>query len=325
VSWQSPIAVVLDVDGVLSPVGGHTSWGDDVVAGQVFGPAYTSPCLCARLDALATWVEVGCWWLTSWDGEMRAGMSPFPGRDWPVIADGSGRSARTGRRWWKRVALENWLGSHPEIRAIAWCDDHLRSPARQAAVRRSLTARGLDILLVAPATTQGLTPKDMEQLEEWLFRPSIDDCSSPPQTPEPVSRMPAPGAEAGPRGIGFRFRRPLTEDEFDAVVSAAKTRGKTGGLDGAFRATWDILLGEAEGMTLAEAHESGLKFFPAEYALPDSQAERLLGIWLRHRGPHYRQESDVGFRWMNMGPGSYPDETDGDTNTASGEAMNPYA
>jgi hypothetical protein len=36
-----PVAV-FDVDGVVSPVHGHTAWGDDVVAGNVFGPAYTS-------------------------------------------------------------------------------------------------------------------------------------------------------------------------------------------------------------------------------------------------------------------------------------------
>ena len=118
-----------------------------------------------------------------------------------------------------------------------------------------------------------------------------------------------PSGPSSHRGVGFRFRRPLTDVELDAIIDAAKRPGKDGGLDGAFRATWDILLTEAEGVTMAEATEQGLKFLPAEYAIPESQREVLLGIWLRHRGPRYRKQSAVGMLWMNMGPGSYPDET----------------
>ena len=110
------------------------------------------------------------------------------------------------------------------------------------------------------------------------------------------------------RGTGFRFRRPLTDEELETIKAAAKRRTKDGGLDGAFRATWDILLGEAEGMTMAEATERGLTFFPAEYAIPHSQSEIVLGIWRRYRGPRYHKESVVGMLWMDMGPGSYPDE-----------------
>jgi len=107
--------------------------------------------------------------------------------------------------------------------------------------------------------------------------------------------------------VGHRFRRPLTDAELDAIAAAAKRRGKSGGLNGAFRATWDILLGDAEGMTMDEATERGLRFHPAEYANPQSQSEVLLEIWLRHRGPH-RKASAVGMLWMDMGPGSYPDD-----------------
>ena len=46
-------ALVVDVDGVVSPVHGHTAWGDDVVAGHVFGPVRVSPAMCARLDEIA--------------------------------------------------------------------------------------------------------------------------------------------------------------------------------------------------------------------------------------------------------------------------------
>ena len=117
-----------------------------------------------------------------------------------------------------------------------------------------------------------------------------------------------PSAEPPHRGVGFRFRRPLTPDELDSITAAARRRGKDGGLDGAFRATWDILLGEAEGLTMDEAAWRGLKFHPAEYAIPHSQSETVLSIWRRHRGPRYPNESSVGLLWMDMGPGSYPDD-----------------
>lgn len=128
--------------------------------------------------------------------------------------------------------------------------------------------------------------------------------NAPDSPPEP----PPPRDSSSPRGVGFRFRRPLTDAELDAITAAAKRRGKDGGLDGAFRATWDILLGEAEGVTMDEASARGLKFHPAEYAIPQSQSEILLRLWRRHRGPRYRKESSVGMLWLNMGPGSYPDD-----------------
>ena len=110
-----------------------------------------------------------------------------------------------------------------------------------------------------------------------------------------------------PRGVGTRFRRPLTPAELAAITAAARRGGRDGGLDGAFRATWDILLGEAEGMTTAQASVRGFRFHPAEYAIPESQAEVLLGLWRRYRGPRYPRDSAVRMLWMSMGPGTYPD------------------
>jgi hypothetical protein len=163
----SATAVVCDVDGVLSPVHGRSMWGDDVVVGYLFGPVFSSPSLCARMEAIAG-PGVGCWWLTSWDAEMRAAMSPFPGRQWPAIAEGFGSASRPGRRWWKLAALEDWLDRRPGTTRLAWCEDQLRPAARRAAVRRSLHARGLeDVLLLAPDTAVGLTPHDLVRLEEW--------------------------------------------------------------------------------------------------------------------------------------------------------------
>lgn len=158
---------IFDVDGVVSPVHGRTAWGDDVVAGNVFGPVLTSPALCARLDGLTRAVPgLSCWWLTSWTAEMRADMNPFCGRDWPVIAEQPVPAPR--RSWWKLKALDRWLADEPEVAALAWCDDHLRPPARDASVRRRLMRHRIRVLLLAPDPAQGLTPSDLDSLTAWV-------------------------------------------------------------------------------------------------------------------------------------------------------------
>lgn len=160
-------ALVVDVDGVVSPVGGHTAWGDDVVAGDVFGPVYTSPTMCARLDRLAEQPGVTCWWLTSWPEQMRTAVAPFPGRAWPAInieADLPHAS-----RWWKLEALRQWLESHDEVTSLAWCEDHLSAP-RAEVTRRWLAQLGVEPMLVAPQTSIGLTPHDLAELETWAAR-----------------------------------------------------------------------------------------------------------------------------------------------------------
>jgi hypothetical protein len=112
----------------------------------------------------------------------------------------------------------------------------------------------------------------------------------------------------GPHGTGARFRRPLTDAELAVITAAGRRGGRDGGLDGAFRATWDILLREAESVTMEEADRQGLKFHPGDYAIPLSQSVVLLSIWRRHRGPRYRSGSAAGMLWIHMGPGSYPDD-----------------
>jgi hypothetical protein len=96
------------------------------------------------------------------------------------------------------------------------------------------------------------------------------------------------------REIGHRFRRPLTAAELETIAATARRPGGNGGLDGAFRAIWDIILSDADGMTMAEAAERALKFHPAD-------------IWHRHRGPRYPKQEAADLRWFNIGPASYPD------------------
>lgn len=160
-------ALILDVDGVVSAVHptGTTAWGDNVVAGYVFGPVMVSAQLCERLDLLARTPGMRCWWLTSWTTEMRAAMHPFPGKRWPVVAD-QADVPDAGRTWWKLAALDAWLDLRTEVADLAWCDDQLRG-GRPSAVRRRLGARGLEPLLLTPRTSVGLTPDHLDLLEAW--------------------------------------------------------------------------------------------------------------------------------------------------------------
>ena len=171
---RPPTVVVVDVDGVVSPIHGPTDWGDDVHAGHLFGPVTVSPAMCARLDALEDHPDVACLWLTSWTPKMRAAMDPFPGRSWPPIADGRDIGRIRGRRWWKLTALIAWLEQHPETSRLAWCDDDLRPPARRGMVLRELERRGLPARLFAPRTAIGLTQDQMTRLESWAGTSSQD-------------------------------------------------------------------------------------------------------------------------------------------------------
>jgi hypothetical protein len=192
-------ALVLDVDGVVSPLCGHTAFGDDVVAGHVFTPVLVSPTMCTRLDELEQTPGVSCWWLTSWTAEMRAHMDPFPGRGWPSIGE---PPHRIGRRWWKLDALTSWLQRHPEIRSIAWCDDRLRPPARSAAARRELRQLDVEAMLLAPDSTTGLTPEALTQLTTWANPGrSGEPRTHAPSEPEPDPETPALGPGSGGRWL----------------------------------------------------------------------------------------------------------------------------
>jgi hypothetical protein len=178
-------ALIVDVDGVVSavrPQPGSLPWGDEQEVGNLFGPVLTSPAMRRRLNALNQLPDVACWWLTSWSGEMRARMISFPGAAWPVIAEPDLHSepATDRRGWWKLAAVESWLAQHPEVRDVAWCDDHLRG-GRPAAVRRRFATRGLNPpLLLAPNTRVGLAPKHLVLLEAWATRPVPSAAASDP-------------------------------------------------------------------------------------------------------------------------------------------------
>lgn len=165
-SWA---ALIVDVDGVVSPVHpARSTWGDEVQAGHLFGPVMLSPQLCTRLDALADRPGVTAAWLTDWTAQMRDGLDPRPGHNWPDIPELPADTQQSeGIGWWKHASLARWLEDRPHITAVVWCDDHL-TPLRGDAFRRRLEPAGLATLLVAPETEVGLTEADLESIDAFL-------------------------------------------------------------------------------------------------------------------------------------------------------------
>mgnify|MGYP000212193544 FL=1 len=184
-------ALVVDVDGVVSPLHGTTTWGDDVVAGRLLGPVLVSASLCVRLDALAQVPGGRSWWLTDWDAEMRSSMRPFPGRDWPSIAGPEEGRIRAHERagkawdlkpWWKWWALDAWLDDNYDVSTIVWCDDDLGRKLDQGEASEHaeqtrgefcatrLQERGIRAHLIAPDAERGLTPHELADIERALRR-----------------------------------------------------------------------------------------------------------------------------------------------------------
>jgi hypothetical protein len=181
-------AVIFDADGVIAPIGGTTLWGDDTIAGHVAGrPVHVSPTMCEAIDRLAGFHGATCFWLTDWTAEMRAGLDPFPGRDWPSIAetpDGPSVSREwagdlwTVIPWWKWWAFDRWLAPQPDLRRLVWVDDDSRcystrateaGPSRRAwTIETALHEAGIDATLIAPDRGQGLRPLDVQIIQDVL-------------------------------------------------------------------------------------------------------------------------------------------------------------
>lgn len=154
--------LVLDVDGVISPLARSDAWPD---LRMVEGAPYWLLVSRAMGDALAE-LPADRVWLTSWDhlaNEWVApalGWSPLPVVEWP-----SGPGARPHHL--KLEGLEGLLDSLPEPpEAVAWCEDTLGDPQLEEAAHASLA--GIDHRLVAPEPAVGLTPRDISDLARFL-------------------------------------------------------------------------------------------------------------------------------------------------------------
>lgn len=99
---------------------------------------------------------------------------------------------------------------------------------------------------------------------------------------------------------GYRFRRPLSGEEMREVERRMRSDGAAAG----FRALWDVILLEAEGVTWDDAVAQGLKFYPGDFAIPLAQANELQTLMTKYRGRNDKP-MNVSMTWLNNGPASY--------------------
>lgn len=172
--------LVIDFDGVVSPIRGRTAWGDDVVAGESLGLIVVSPTMCSELNRLADYTNVDALWLTDWSEEARARLNPIPGATWSAIANpetGHSTAMRwAGKRWdllpwWKWWVLDEWLSIRGGITHLAWIDDHLDrrlNSAHSYDLGAAIAARGPQPMLMAPDKQVGLTPTQLGLVERHI-------------------------------------------------------------------------------------------------------------------------------------------------------------
>lgn len=113
-------------------------------------------------------------------------------------------------------------------------------------------------------------------------------------------------AMKGAGRVGWKFHRALTDEELAAVKARIDAEGGAAG----FRAMWDVLLTEADGVSYEQAVLAGVRVEPAAYAIPLAQAELLTG-WMqkarRGRGgaSASRWHQQVTWTWFQLGPASF--------------------
>ncbi|MDQ2737930.1 MAG: hypothetical protein M3Y35_04745, partial [Actinomycetota bacterium] len=159
--------LLLDVDGVLSPLGGPPSprWQDwrsvdGFAAGSMAASGEMTGALC-RLGAPMAW-------LTSWTDEAPLAFAGMMPEQMPILCRGASEYG-----WWKLDALAGYLDEHTDIRRIVWADDELNGeddlglPFSDIATEL-LDEHGVAGLLLCPSADEGLSPDHLAEIDSWL-------------------------------------------------------------------------------------------------------------------------------------------------------------
>lgn len=180
------VALVMDIDGVVSPIHGPTTFGDDQIAGHMLGPITISPTLTRRLDDIASRPGVIALWLTSWTAKNRLKIAGFPGHDWPDLKHQPlPEEPPNTDVWWKPAVLRRWLDEQPQLRRLIWCDDGILPPLEELqpligsrpprTVASPTHSPVLEVMigdlpasLFGPHTHHGLTAADLDRIESLV-------------------------------------------------------------------------------------------------------------------------------------------------------------
>ena len=99
--------------------------------------------------------------------------------------------------------------------------------------------------------------------------------------------------------------RRFTDVELGRLTTLAR-RGRTGPLL-ALDELWDLILRDAEGMTLSEAAETPGQFSVSDYAIAADQALILHQAMTRGRRLTRREIIGIRMTWLNQSPAVYDD------------------
>ena len=106
----------------------------------------------------------------------------------------------------------------------------------------------------------------------------------------------------------YRMRR-LTDDEMARLVALARDGRKGPGR--AIEALWELILRDAEGVSVAEAAASEPKFRFQDYAIAADQSQQLYDAMTKGRRLSKGQINGIGMLWLDQSPCDYdPEETD---------------
>lgn len=168
----SRVDLILDVDGVLSPILLDPTaldtvdwWPVRALAHPLLMPCWYAPDLIARLNTLTGRPGVRGHWLTSWREDAPTAFAPAvglrttDGTGWPVLPEADGPDA-----WWKANAVAAHLAV-TDAHRVLWVDDDITDWINETA----RPARWLDdprLTYLSPALDSGLTPAQMTLIED---------------------------------------------------------------------------------------------------------------------------------------------------------------
>lgn len=171
------ITIFLDVDGVLNsfPVEGKRFKKEGRKEVHAWNYVlHFRPKIIKALEKIVKTRDADIVWLSTWSALCRTEIEPklkFE-RSYPIIEmpDATyNRHAGDHTKWWKSLAMKQWLADNPGKRAV-WVDDDLAHENTREYFEKTYRNR---MLLIAPEFKYGLTEEQVTSIEDFSYpRPS---------------------------------------------------------------------------------------------------------------------------------------------------------
>jgi hypothetical protein len=166
---------LLDVDGVLNAVTTKPDanvWPDfkriDAHADDRSWRIWFSPSVIAFINEMIATDRVDVMWLTTWGGEANGDLREQLGL--PVLPVAGTRDGYPSDEWWKLpIARQMHREAARAGRGVIWTDDDI--PYEAAAKNWLQSILGEDdktILAVGPRTSDGLTPRHLDKIRQYV-------------------------------------------------------------------------------------------------------------------------------------------------------------